>query len=103
MDRLLQRPCFLGGRRRARQVVRVKMTDDEQEANSIKWNVARIARLSSGNFALLTHYVEGRLDILKIGTLAEIEALIPTEAQCACEYAAPRSKLAKLDLADLGL
>ncbi len=80
------------------------MTDDELEAHSIKWNVARIVRLSSERFALLTHYRAGALDIIKVGTIEEIVDHIPTVEQCVPDRAAPvvREKL-KLDLADLGL
>lgn len=42
---------------------------DELEAKSIAWNVARIVRLSSGRYAILTHYRAGALDIIKVGTL----------------------------------
>jgi len=86
---------------------------DEQEAHSIKWNVARIVRLSSGNFALLTHYRAGALDLIKVGTLEEIAGFIPTAEQCIPDESIrspvfPKEdnksgKLTKLDLADLGL
>jgi len=82
------------------------MTDDELETESIKWNVARIARLASGRYALLTHYREGALDIIKIGTLEEIAPFIPTAEQCECTYVPPArkgDKKAYLDLADIGL
>lgn len=80
--------------------------DDWLEAQSIKWNVARICRLSSGRFALLTHYRAGALDIIKIGTIEEIVDHIPTAEQCETEYVAPIRREVKktfLDLADLGL
>ncbi len=58
------------------------MTPDEQEALSIKYNVARIVRLSSGNYALFApwHNDEG-MPIIHIGTLADMEGLIPTFAE----------------------
>lgn len=55
---------------------------DLLEAHSIKWNVARIVRLSSGRFALLTHYRAGALDVIKVGTIEEIVDHIPTSEQC---------------------
>ena len=75
---------------------------DELEANSIKWNVARIVRLSSGRFALLTHYRAGALDLIKVGTIEEIVDFIPTAEQCIPDQPTTKAKL-KLDLADLGL
>lgn len=80
---------------------------DELEAHSIKWNVARIVRLSSGRFALLTHYHAGALDIIKVGTIEEIVDHIPTPEQCVTEYkprrgAKDKSNLDEL-LADIGL
>lgn len=80
---------------------------DELEAHAIKWNVARIVRLSSGRYALLTHYREGALDIIKVGTIEEIAPHIPTAEQCEVTYVPPARKVAGkktyLDLADLGL
>ena len=82
---------------------------DELEAHSIKWNVARIVRLSSGRFALLTHYRAGALDLIKVGTIEEIASYIPTAEQCIPDQISrermggiKQAKL-KLDLADLGL
>jgi len=81
-------------------------TDDELEAGSVKYNVARIVRLSSGRFALFSHYRAGALDLIKVGTIEEIAPHIPSAD--ACSYTEPRparekSKLTTLDLADLGL
>jgi len=80
---------------------------DLLEAHSIKWNVARIVRLSSGRFALLTHYRAGALDIIKVGTIEEIVDHIPTPEQCVTEYKAPRERETKGSvndlLADIGL
>jgi hypothetical protein len=81
---------------------------DWLETQSIKWNVARIVRLSSGRFALLTHYRAGALDIIKVGTLEEIADHIPTTEQCvpnrddrvAQDFSRRKTYL---DLADLGL
>ncbi len=80
---------------------------DRLEAESIKWNVARIVRLSSGRFALLTHYRAGALDIIKVGTIEEIVDFIPTYEQCVPDEPLKlfRGTIKKdhLDLADLGL
>lgn len=78
---------------------------DLLEANSIKWNVARIVRLSSGRFALLTHYRAGALDIIKVGTIEEIVDYIPTPEQCVTEYKPPREVKGNASdlLADIGL
>lgn len=86
-------------------------SDDELEANSIKWNAARIVRLSSGRFALLTHYRAGALDIIKVGTLEEIAPHIPGAAECEPDVVhrvgVPLRKPERKDvselLADLGL
>lgn len=85
-------------------------TPDELEAESVKYNVARIVRLTSGAFALFTHYREGSLDLVKVGTIEDLAPHIPTAEQCSFT-AEPRrmaqaertTKLTKLDLADLGL
>jgi hypothetical protein len=81
------------------------MTDDELEAHSIKWNTARIVRLSSGRFALLTHYRAGALDIIKVGTIEEIVDHIPTAEQCEDVRPAKSTagKIKSIDLAELGL
>jgi hypothetical protein len=79
---------------------------DALEAQSIKWNVARIVRLSSGRYALLTHYRKGALDLIKVGTLEELAPHIPSAADCV-EDAPVKSDTGKLKtsdlLADLGL
>lgn len=82
---------------------------DLLEAHSIKWNVARIVRLSSGRFALLTHYRAGALDIIKVGTIEEVVDHIPTPEQCIPDYtrlsrsnSRPKQDLSEL-LADIGL
>lgn len=54
------------------------MTPDELEARSIKYNIARIVRLSSGNFALFDPWTNEGLYPLHIGTIEEIAPLIPT-------------------------
>ena len=76
---------------------------DELEAHSIKWNVARVVRLSSGRFALLTHYRAGALDIVKVGTIEEIVGHIPTAEQCVPDEPIPRldKRLSKASLSDL--
>ncbi len=81
---------------------------DELEAHSIKWNVARIVHLSSGRYALLTHYHAGALDIIKVGTIEEIVDHIPTVEQCIPKRVTPaprREEKLSLDdlLADIGL
>lgn len=84
------------------------MTPDELEAQSVKYNVARIVRLSSGNFALFSHYHSGAINLIKVGTLEALADDIPTAEACA--YTAPKvetkkagGKLTSLNLADLGL
>ena len=85
------------------QEVQAPLADDRSadilETHSIKWNVARIVRLSSGRFALLTHYRAGALDIIKVGTIEEIVDHIPTAEQCYEDE--PRVKRGKADLNDL--
>ena len=93
------------------QEVQTPLEDDRDadwlEVQSIKWNVARIVRLSSGRFALLTHYRAGALDIIKVGTLEEVADHIPTAEQCIDDKPLSRMgespKKTYLDLADLGL
>lgn len=59
------------------------MTDDEQEAESIKYNVARIVRLSSGNFALFSAFDnDDGIRLIHIGDLNSLEPFIPTAAEC---------------------
>lgn len=75
---------------------------DELEIHSIKWNVARIVRLSSGRYALLTHYRAGALDIIKVGTIEEITPYIPTAEQCIDDVPRVRNeKPVKKDVSDL--
>lgn len=76
-------------------------TADELEAHSIKWNVARIVRLSSGRFALLTHYRAGALDIIKVGTIEEIVDYIPTSEQCYSDDSVERKMAVKGNVNDL--
>jgi hypothetical protein len=81
------------------------MTPDHQEALSTRYNVARIVRLTSGAFALFSHQRPSGMDLLAIGTLAEIEPLIPSAEQC--RYVIPaappkaQAKLTEIDLDDL--
>lgn len=76
------------------------MTPDEQEAESVKYNVARIVRLSSGNFAFFSHYNEGTINLIRIGTLEEIAPLIPSADECG--YTVPRAERPKVEgLVDL--
>lgn len=80
---------------------------DRLEAESVKYNVARIVRLSSGRFALFSHYRAGALDLITVGTIEEIVDHIPSADECA--YTAERpakstaGKIKSIDLADLGL
>lgn len=65
---------------------------DYYEAQNIKWNTARIVRLSSGNYALLSPFNEGAIDLIKVGTLEEIAGAIPTYDECVayCERTASK-------------
>lgn len=81
---------------------------DRLEAESVKYNVARIVRLSSGRFALFSHYRAGALDLIAVGTIEEIADYIPSADECSftVERTNATSKvgrISKLDLADLGL
>lgn len=58
------------------------MTDDEQEAKSVKYNVCRIVRLSSGNLALFNPFTnQSGLPLVAIGPDAEILPQILTAEQ----------------------
>jgi len=82
---------------------------DELEAHSVKYNVARIVRLSSGAFALFSHYREGAIDLIKVGTIEEIANYIPSANECTYTVSGKgvgktkQTKLTSVDLADLGL
>ena len=79
---------------------------DRLEAESVKYNVARIVRLSSGRFALFSHYRAGTLGLIKVGTIEEIADHIPSAGDCAAtilDRPKREVKLTTLDLADLGL
>lgn len=80
-------------------------TADELEAESVKYNIARIVRLTSGAFALFTHYHSSALSLIKVGTIEEIAPHIPTAEQCALERSAKSTagKIKSIDLAELGL
>lgn len=55
------------------------MTDDEIEAASLKYNCARIVRLSSGNFALFYPWSNSAgMPLVGIGSLDNLAALIPS-------------------------
>lgn len=59
------------------------LTDDEQEAQSIKYNVARIVKLSSGNFALFAPFDnDDGIRLITIGALDDLEPHIPTAEEC---------------------
>lgn len=55
------------------------MSPDELEASSIKYNTARIVRLTSGNYALFAPWsnAEG-MPIVTIGSLSDLADYIPT-------------------------
>lgn len=58
------------------------MTDDEQEATSIKYNVARIVKLSTGRFALFHPFDNDRgMPLRTIGTIEELAPLIPSSEE----------------------
>lgn len=79
---------------------------DELEAESVKYNIARVVRLTSGAFALFTHHREGAIDLIKVGTIEEIAPHIPTAEQCSAprssNQARKQSSVSNL-LADIGL
>jgi len=59
------------------------MTDDMQEALSIKYNSSRILRLSSGTYALFAPWTNAEgMPMIHIGTLAELADLIPSANEC---------------------
>lgn len=85
------------------------MTPDEQEALSIKYNIARIVLLSSGNYALFYPWSNSEgMPLVAIGSIEEITPYIPSyeecNSHCAVEVinetslAAGRSLLAQLGL-----
>ncbi len=53
------------------------MSPDEQEAKSLAYNCARIVRLTSGNFALLSPFSPGS-EVIEIGSWSALEHLVPT-------------------------
>ncbi len=68
------------------------MTDDMQEALSIRYNTARIVRLSSGAFALFAPWTNADgMPIIHIGTLTDLTDLIPSANECAawCDSITP--------------
>lgn len=80
------------------------MDADRQEAESIKYNVARIVRLSSGRFALFAHCTSEGIDLVGIGTIAELESLIPSADECRPAPTNTRSApITSIDLDELGL
>lgn len=85
------------------------MTEDEQEAKSFRYVMPRVARLSSGRFALFTGQSLNRLQIVDGHTLlSNIPSLEEIDAQIeAARASRPRpknpGKLTSLNLADLGL
>lgn len=85
------------------------MTPDEQEALSIKYNIARIVQLSSGNYALFYPWSNSEgMPLVAIGSIEEITPYIPTFNECSehctveiineISLAAGRSLLAQLGL-----
>ncbi len=80
---------------------------DYLEAESVKYNVARVVRLSSGRFALFSHYRASALDLIKVGTIEEIAPHIPSADECGfTAEPAPRTTVKRTAsdlLADIGL
>lgn len=69
------------------------MTDDEQEALSVKYNVCRIVRLTSGNFALFMPFSNDEgLPLEHIGPIEEIVSKILSAEQVECYHAKWRSR-----------
>ena len=59
------------------------MTPETAEASAIRYNISRIVRLSTGRFAVFSPWTnDDGIDLLAIGTLAEIEPMILTAAEC---------------------
>jgi hypothetical protein len=72
-----------------------QQSEERLEAASIKYNVARVVRLSSGRFALFTPFsLADGLALTAIGTLDEIGPLIPTAEQCSALAAPTRTQTA---------
>lgn len=60
------------------------MTDDMQEALSIRYNTSRIVRLTSGNYALFAPWTNAEgMPVVHIGSLSDMADLIPTAIECA--------------------
>ena len=79
------------------------MNPDEQEALSIKYNVARIVRLSSGRYALFNPWTNSSgLTLAAIGSLEELTDLIPTEQQCTEHWQSNQSEIAIPDNDGIG-
>lgn len=59
------------------------LSPDEQEACSIKYNIARIVQLSSGNYALFYPWSNSAgMPLVAIGPIEEIIRYIPTFEEC---------------------
>lgn len=59
------------------------LTDDQLEAMSIKYNIARIVRLSSGNFALFSPFDnDDGLQLVHVGDWESIHDFVPTAEEC---------------------
>lgn len=85
------------------------LSSDEQEASSIKYNIARIVQLTSGNYALFYPWTNSKgMPLVAIGTIEEITPYIPTFDECSehcitevineASLAQGRSLLSKLGL-----
>jgi hypothetical protein len=60
------------------------MTKDEQEALSIKYNVARIVRLTSGNYALFAPWSNADgMPLITIGPIEDLLEFIPSSTEVA--------------------
>lgn len=74
-------------------IAEINEQTDEMEACSIKYNVARIVRLSSGNFALFLPWTnEEGMPLIEIGSLEDIATKIPTASGCDAYVSALRPK-----------
>lgn len=78
-----------------------ELSDDEIEARTVKYNVSRIAKLSSGKFALFTPFSNDEgIKVVHIGTLEELQHLIPTADECQDFVQALRDESAPLSNED---
>lgn len=58
-------------------------TAESHEASAIRYNISRIVRLSTGRFAIFSPWTnDDGINLLHIGTLAEIEPFILSADEC---------------------